>query len=175
VNWQADAAPVDLVMLNPESRYAKSTKGRDEVAKSGGSLSLALRSVLIVIDGKTAMRDLLVRYASIPTFERDVTVLLSEGYIGAVDDEAKPDKKHREPPSDSEADGGPKEELIAIAVRLLAEHARSVVARLEKSGDRPEELLASLEGCCKLIKLTIDEKKAERFRELGQRILADHA
>jgi hypothetical protein len=159
-------------MLNPEIRYAKTTKGRDEVAKSSGDLSRALRSVLIVIDGKTALHDLLARYASIPTFERDVGLLLADGYLHAVDDAAKPAAPHRAPPFERAADADSKEELIALAKRLLAEHAHTVVARLEKSGDRLEELSTALDGCCKLIRLTIDEKKAERFRELGKRVLA---
>ena len=66
--------------------------------------------------------------------------------------------------------GTDKRRLVQMAGRLLGNHAGPVIGRLEKSAESSAELLASIESCYKLIKLTIDEKKAEQFREAGRRV-----
>lgn len=161
-------------MLDPDRPYAKTDKGRLELAKRSHGLSQALRSVLILIDGKAPLRDLFDRYASISTLARDIALLHDQGYIEIVRGtvaapQPAADSAHK---PDIALPVTAKERLIEVATRLLADHARPVVAKLEKSGEQPGELSAVLDSCYKLIKLTIDEAQAERFRELGRRVLA---
>ncbi|OQC13544.1 MAG: hypothetical protein BWX79_01016 [Alphaproteobacteria bacterium ADurb.Bin100] len=44
--------------------------------------------------------------------------------------------------------------------------------RLQDSGDEHDALVQTLERCHKLIRLSIDEKKAEQFRQRGSALLA---
>ena len=68
---------------------------------------------------------------------------------------------------------GLKQMLVVLSRDLLGASAGKVVQRLDEAGDTPAELGAALDRCHKLIKLTIDEKKAEQFLQSGQALLAD--
>lgn len=144
--------------LHPDRAYAKSAKGRDELAQRGTALTRSQRSVLIVIDGKTPLRKLLDRFAAVTAFRDDVATLLDQGYIVAVPAAVRSGDR----PAGTAT--GRRDRLIELAQRLLGEHAGRVVGRLEKCSDAPGELLAAVEACAKLIRLTIDEHKADRFR-----------
>lgn len=160
--------------LNLDGFYAKTDKGREEIAKRTHGLTQAMRAVLITLDGKTPLRELAERFASLPTFVRDLELLVEQGFI----EEATPPpgaaaaRAPSAPPpaitGDATAD-----RLIDMAKRLLGKHADAVVARLEKAAGQPTELVAAVEGCTKLIKLTIDEHKAQQFRERGLSILGN--
>ena len=144
--------------LHPDRAYAKSAKGRDELAQRGTALTRGQRSVLIVIDGKTPLRKLLDRFAAVAAFRNDVATLLEQGYIVEVAAAVRPGDRP------GGAAVGRRARLIEMARRLLGEHAGRVVGRLEKCSDAPDELLAAVDACVKLIRLTIDEHKADRFR-----------
>lgn len=159
--------------MNLNGFYGKTDKGRDEVAKRCHGLPQALRAVLILLDGKTSLRELTNRCKSIPNFADDVQLLIEDGFIGEVRGSAPPASLSGSPGSDAQptSTGGKRAQLIGIANRVLGPHAAAVVARLQKCGDGPSELTASLDSCYKLIKLTIDEGKAEEFRLRGRWLL----
>lgn len=150
-----------------DRRYAKSPKGREEIEQRGRTLTQGQRAVLILLDGKSTLRDLLNRYQSIPTFADDVRLLFEQGYV----EDAAPPKSEA---SARQGDAGPEGQilqLITLATRLLGDHAAGVVARLRKAGDRQEDLTVCMDACYKLIRLTIDEGKAEQFRQHGRRLI----
>lgn len=150
-----------------DRRYAKSAKGREEIEHRGRALTQGQRAVLILLDGKSTLRELLNRYRTIPTFADDVRLLFDQGY---VEDAAPPTAEA--PAQDGDAGSeGRLLQLIALATRLLGDHAAGVIARLQKAGDRREDLTACLDACYKLIRLTIDEGKAEQFRQHSRRLI----
>jgi len=61
--------------------------------------------------------------------------------------------------------------LIDLAHELLGAHAGAVVQRLKDTADQHDALVQTLERCHKLIRLSIDEKKAEQFRQRGATLL----
>jgi hypothetical protein len=75
-------------------------------------------------------------------------------------------------PSQAPVAISPKKALIQLAQELLGAHSGAVVQRLQDSGDQHDALVQTLERCHKLIRLSIDEKKAEQFRQRGSALLA---
>jgi hypothetical protein len=155
-------------MPNPSSAYAKTEKGREEIERRRYGLSPRSRSVLIVLDGKTPLGLLAERYSANPHFFVEVEALLDQGFIA----EATAGSTRTASGTSDASTGDQRAQLIELARGLLGKHAQPVVARIEKCGKAAEELMACLESCHKLIRLTIDEAKAEQFVQRGRRLLA---
>lgn len=64
------------------------------------------------------------------------------------------------------------QQLVQVARQVLGDHAGWIVAQIESRGDSAELLSASVDVCFKLIRLTIDEKKADDFQRRALRILS---
>ncbi|MBK6803876.1 MAG: hypothetical protein IPG84_02885 [Betaproteobacteria bacterium] len=62
--------------------------------------------------------------------------------------------------------------LVALASRLLGAKSEKVRRKLEEAGNGDEALAVAVEASYKLIRLTIDEKQAEAFRNAARDILA---
>ena len=151
-----------------DRRYAKSAKGREEIEHRGRVLTQGQRAVLILLDGKSTLRELHSRYQTIPTFADDVRLLFDQGYI---EDVSPPKAEGPAEVGSAGADGQLQLQLIALATQLLGDHAAGVITRLHKAGERHEDLAGCLDACYKLIRLTIDESKAEQFREQSRRLV----
>jgi hypothetical protein len=67
----------------------------------------------------------------------------------------------------------PKQALIAMTRELLGPDASKVIQRIEDPSDALADLGAAIDRCHKLIKLTIDETKAEQFVKMGHALLAE--
>ena len=65
----------------------------------------------------------------------------------------------------------PKNDLLELAHELLGVHADAVVQRLQDTADTHDALAQTVERCYRLIRLSIDETKAEQFRKLGSTLL----
>ena len=155
-------------MPSLNSAYAKTDKGREEVEQRRYGLSPRARSVLIVLDGKTPLGLLAERYSANPHFFVEVEALLDQGFIAEVAaGPARAASKASEAATDD-----PRGQLVELARGLLGKHAQPVVARIEKCAGGTDELMACLESCHKLIRLTIDEQKAEQFMQRGRRLLS---
>lgn len=155
-------------MPNSDRAYAKTDKGREEVEQRRYGLAPRARSVLIVLDGKTPLRLLAERYSANPHFFVEVDALLEQGFIAEVPTgSARPAARASEA-----ATGDPRGQLAELARSLLGKHAQPVVTRIEKCAGGTEELVACLDSCHKLIRLTIDEQKAEQFVQRGRRLLS---
>lgn len=155
----------------------KTRKGLEELAHRTGTVPQKLRSVLILVDGKSQRADLLKKCAFIPQCDEHLEWLLQNGFVEAVQAGLSgiapmpvratvPDT-----PPLPDADS-PRTALLKMAKELLGAHAGAVVQRLQDTEDTREALAQTLERCHKLIRLSIDEKKAEQFRRLGSALLA---
>lgn len=145
----------------------KTGKGVEEIKSRSGGLPQNLRSLLIMVDGTHSLAGLLGRLGQIPKAEESISWLLREGFVETL----PPGSARAAAPVTSRM--GPKQMLVVLSRDLLGADATKVVQRLDEAGDTPAELAAALERCHKLIKLTIDEKKAEQFLKSGQTLLAD--
>lgn len=163
--------------LTPDLVLAKTSKGTREIAERLFGLDLRLRRVLILVDGKASLGELMRRAAGIPDFLETLKALIERGFVAPVDDRAGSADVETTPPlapdpvqsADARA---PQQQVIELARQLLGEHAGRVVARIESGGAGAAELGMSVDACYKLIRLTIDEKKADDFLRRARRILS---
>ncbi len=163
--------------LTPDLVLAKTSKGTHEIAERLFGLDLRLRRVLILVDGKASLGELLRRAAGIPDFLETLKVLVERGFVAPVEARAESAERDTTRPSapdaaQSAAARTMQAQVIELARQLLGEHAERVVARLASGGAGAAELGMSIDACYKLIRLTIDEKKAEDFLRRARRILS---
>jgi sarcosine oxidase gamma subunit len=147
----------------------KTGKGVEEIKSRAFGLPQNLRSLLIMVDGSASLAGLLRRVAQVPKAEESLSWLLREGFVETV----APGSPRAAAAAPTTSRMGPKQMLVVLSRDLLGADATKVVQRLDEAGDTPAELAAAVERCHKLIKLTIDEKKAEQFLKSGQALLAD--
>lgn len=152
--------------MDSSAVLAKTRKGLDELAQRTGAVPQKLRSVLILVDGKTRYGDLLSKCSFIQECSEHLTWLLQNGFLQTVG---------ATPGSDAvlaSVATSPKATLLNLARELLGAHSGAVVQRLQDTEDTHDALAQTLERCHKLIRLSIDEKKAEQFLRLGSALLA---
>lgn len=142
----------------------KTRKGQDELANRSGAVSQQQRAMLILVDGKTVSSALVSKCAFFSQCSEHLEWLLAHGYVEVSLASDKAAGATLEPASVRGA-------LIAMTHELLGVHASAVVRRLQETPDNPDALKAVLERCHKLIRLSIDEKKAEQFLQQGTALL----
>ena len=147
----------------------KTDKGRKEIATRKQGLNAAQRQVLIMVNGKTSVERLLVRDLGIEAFAEILQHLHAEGFI-TFDGEV--DLSVQNPPAASAA--AAKVQLIDAARDLLGRNAGRVVQKLNAAPDTKEGLEAAITNGYKIIKLLIDERKANTFVETSKKILASN-
>lgn len=150
----------------------KTDKGAEELAQRSAAVPQKLRAILIMVDGKTSWGDLRDRYSSLPEFNEQLAWLVDSGYIEAI---GKPAGTAAHAATDHAAftpSATGRAGLIELARHLLGAHGNNVIQRLQDTEDVKDALTQTLERCCKLIRLSIDENKAEQFRTLGLKLLA---
>jgi len=136
--------------------YSKTAKGEEELHSRKHGLPLQERRVLILVDGVSDVQRILEKGEGLPDIEESLERLEREGYISAGAESVSPDIKS---------------ELIEMARRVLGPNAGRIVKKIENSEGSREALKATLEECKKLVKLTIDEGKAEQLAEECTRII----
>lgn len=146
--------------------FAKTQKGREEIATRQYKLPAKLRMALILVDGKTDAAHLIGDGSSLAEKELEELTLL-----GFIQEAAGPAS---EPVAASEAAASPasgaiKTELIRISRDILGPEADKIVKKIEKSSDGKEALHATLKSCIEVVRLIVDEKKSHilqaRFNE----------
>lgn len=150
--------------MDSSAVLAKTRKGMDELAHRSGSMPQKLRSMLILVDGKTRYGDLLSKCSFIQECSEHLTWLLQNGFLQTIG--ANADAAPAPVAASSRA------ALLNLARELLGAHSAAVVQRLQDTDDSHDALAQALERCHKLIRLSIDEKKAEQFLRLGSVLLA---
>lgn len=153
---------------------AKTRKGQDELAQRSAALTQKQRAMLILIDGKTPCSELTRKCTFFSNCDEQMAWLLGNGYVEALTAGAQTAAKPvagAAPVSAMLGSSSGRDALVALSHELLGIHAGAVVRRLQDTPDNPEALHMALERCHKLIRLSIDEKKAERFLQQGSALL----
>jgi len=145
-------------MLEGNPVLLRTEKGEEELKTRKYGLSVRMRGVLILVDGNSSLEKIQMKAYGMPDVDSAIESLLDEGYI--------------EPVADSE-DGVAvlKSRWKEAAREILGDQAEKVVSRIEDAPDDMEGLRAAVEGSVKLVKLTIDEKKAEELMKKAEEIL----
>ena len=143
--------------MDTNALVAKTAKGDEEILRRSHGLDRNLRYVLILVDGKSTIQQILRKGHGLPDMEASLQSLAEQGFIH-VDGE----------PVGNAVGGGTdpaavKMELISIAKEVLGADAAKVVSKLEAAPDSKEGILEVTTQCKKLVRLIIDEQKAEKL------------
>lgn len=139
--------------MDSKTVFAKTEKGKEEIATRKHGLALSLRRVLILVNGESNIKKIMEKGEGLPDIATSIDALVKEGYIHT---------------SSSNAGRDIKDDLIDIARKILGNDAGKVIKKIEKSPVTAEGLRVTIDECKKLVKFVIDEKKAE---ELSKRCL----
>ena len=141
--------------------FVKTEKGEAEIVSRAHKLNHGLRYALILVDGKSTVGEILTKSAGLPQIELALTQLATNGFIRTLIEAKKPQIAARDP----------KGELIALARSLLGNQAGTIEKKLRESESSPDALAQTASACKRLIKLSIDEQKAEEFLSRAQEII----
>jgi hypothetical protein len=150
----------------------KTDKGIAELAQRSDAVPQKLRAILIMVDGKTQWGELLSRYAGLPEFSEQLTWLVENGFVAVAGKSAGTSARAAMDQAAFTPSATGRAGLVELAQHLLGAHGEKVIQRLQETEDARDALVQAVERCCKLIKLSIDESKAEQFRTLGMKLLA---
>lgn len=148
--------------MDPRVVFSKTEKGEAEITSRTYKLNHALRYVLILVDGKSSVGDILAKGAGLPRIEAALDQLAAGGFIHTLTQASQPV---------SIVKRDLKAELIALAYDMLGNQSSAVVKKLNESDDSPDALSQAVNTCKRLIKLAIDEKKADEFQRRAQEII----
>ncbi len=145
-------------MLEGDPVIRRTEKGEEELKTRKYGLPVRMRGVLVLVDGTSSLQKIKAKAYGMPDVDSAIESLLAEGYIESV--------------ADFE-DGVAvlKSRLIEAAGDVLGVKAEKVISRIEDAPDDIEGLRAAVEGSVKLVKLTIDEKKADELMKKAEEIL----
>ena len=156
--------------MDPDVVLAKTPLGAEALNGQGAELPRALRHALILVDGRSTVAKLVQRASMIPEFPAALRELVAKGLVAPVGGASAPSG-----PRAGSSPGAGKSlaaSLAAAAEAILGDQAGKVVRKLEEAGGSRETLAAAVDSCYKLIRLTIDESRAEEFRKAAKDIIA---
>ncbi len=160
--------------MDIETIFFKTEKGKDEIEHRSCGLPFNQRRVLILVDGRSSVAQLKARSAGIPDLEEILEELQRQGLVHAAGDGVPaPGASVDDAPAprNGNAAAGVRERLIGLAGEILGPDAGKVVRKLREAPDSEEGLATCLESCRKVVKLTIDEAKAEELYRRGRELL----
>lgn len=140
--------------MNPAAVVRKTAKGEEEIRKRIHGLERNLRYVLILVDGRSSVEQIVAKGAGMHDVVGSLARLAADGYVDIEGFSARAGR------------GGAdvaqvKANLVAIAREVLGGEAGRIVSKIEAAPDSREGLLEVLHQCKKVVRLVIDEQKAE--------------
>jgi hypothetical protein len=155
--------------MQPDWIFSKTARGSAELEEHSLGLTFMCRRLLIMIDGKRTLGDLIHDLGG----SMDVLSMLEK--LSANDLIAPPaGVVLRRPEGPHAIDPGPKARLCELADSLLGGAASNITAKITACGDGAEALTTCVDGCVRLIRLTIDESKAAEFKRQANTILGHY-
>jgi hypothetical protein len=143
--------------MNPKRIYKKTAKGLEEINSRKFGLSQNLRHVLIFVDGIADVAKILEKGSGIANIEQHLEELAGQGFIQS---------------DDHTTISAIKEELIEVAKQTLGPDADKIITKLKDAHETKEGLEETVGSCKRLVRLVIDEKKAEELMSKCSAILA---
>lgn len=145
--------------------FVKTAKGEEEIRTRQNKLPPAIRVPLILVDGRSTVEELVSKGGEQTKLAEALAYLEQHGFIeptGAAGMQS---------PAARAGGGSTKLQLIQLMQALVGQGADKVVAKLNEAPDSRDGLEAAVVACHKLMRLTIDEKKAEEFLARAREIL----
>ena len=155
----------------------KTALGLDEMETRTRLLSPSLRAVLIMVDGKSTYDALYQKIRKLPQysdqnqFNDTIDILLKEDLIrgGSSIDSPGFELQDEVPATELPKDWNPdlmikiKRRLVHAAGEVLDRQAGKVIHKLENAPDSKEGIIAAMNDSKKLVRLFIDEEKADEL------------
>jgi len=141
--------------------FVKTAKGEEELALRTFKLNHALRYVLILVDGKSTVKEILDKGAGLPNMEQALNYLATGDFVVTL----------QQVKNTSRVQHSPRSEIIELAQSMFGDKAAPIVKKLRETSDATDALVQTTNACKRLIKLTIDDKKAEDFVRRSQEII----
>ena len=141
--------------------FVRTEKGEAELTSRAHGLVHGSRFVLILVDGKSAVSRILDKGAGLPDISGTLEELARSGFIRTTEEVHRAGAQLQDP----------KREMILLAEKLLGKQGARVVKKIQETNDNPHDLAHTAEQCKKLIKLLIDDKKADEFVRRSNELL----
>ncbi|MDH5354465.1 MAG: hypothetical protein OEY09_08495 [Gammaproteobacteria bacterium] len=153
--------------MDPSIVLHKTDKGITELKTREYSLPRALRTALILVDGKANVGGLCKKVPAFTEMVDSLGVLLKDGFISAGGDET----------ADTSSDGNSvtqaKWDIVEMIIDVLGEEVgHRATKRFTAVPDTVPAMKQALNECSQFIALTIDEKKAKTIESRGLEILS---
>jgi len=164
--------------MNPDTVYGKTEQGRERF--EARSIPTTLRHALILVDGRSTLKELLKKGEGLEHLEDSFEMLEQMGLIAPADQivaaavvaATQPQTAKSATPVTGTGGAPVKRMLVSLAMRILGDNAEKVIRKIEETADSSIALMHTIDSCGKVIKLTIDEKKAGEFVVAAKEILA---
>jgi hypothetical protein len=157
--------------------FVKTAKGEEEIRTRQHKLPPAIRVPLILVDGRSTVEELVSKGGDQTKLAEALAYLEQHGFIepsgvaGTRPASISPPGLQTPAPRAEGGRGSPKLQLIQLMQSLVGQGADKVMAKLNEAPDSRDGLEAAVVACHKLMRLTIDEKKAEEFLARAREIL----
>ncbi|MBI4756084.1 MAG: hypothetical protein HY778_11865 [Betaproteobacteria bacterium] len=159
--------------MDKDAIFHKTAKGQEEVRTRAHRLPARERSLLILVDGRNAVGELLQRTAAFMDGESFLADLLAQGFIERLvvtegAEVIKADRHSPTPPGEQarQETAEPLAAVKAYAARFVIDHlgpdADTLARRVEECHDR-EQLIQALERCHEALRLTLGRRQADAF------------
>jgi len=154
--------------MNPDTVYAKTEKGKERF--DARDIPTNLRHALILVDGRSTLQELLKKGAGLENLADAFEMLAEMGLMAPVGAIAA---MSSQPAAQSAAGGASvKRQLAALAMGILGDKAQKIIRKIDETEDSNAALMHTIDSCGRVIKLTIDEKKAEEFVVSAKALMA---
>ena len=154
------------------SIYSRTSKGEEEVQTRKYGVSMAVRRVLILVDGKSTAERLFKSAHGVGDGPAALKELLQGGFIQeGAGRPAQTGMDSASPGRDSGPAEAIKQALIEAAHEVLGPDAVRIVEKIREAPTDREGLMASLQHCKKVVKLTISETKAKVLEQKCEEII----
>jgi hypothetical protein len=140
--------------MNQGAIVRKTALGEEEIQTRARGLERNLRYVLILVDGSSNVEQIVAKGAGMPDVEGSLARLSAEGYV-----DIEGYSSEASPGADDVA--AIKTSLMDIAREILGADAGKVISKIEVAPDSREGILEVVSQCKKMVRLLIDEDKAE--------------
>jgi hypothetical protein len=169
--------------MDPSAVYVRTRLGDEEMRTHAHDLALVQRQVLILVDGHTPLHALLQRWRTLKGLAEALGFLASHGYIAPRDAPASdlPTLGEELPPPAAPASGGGpraadpefiRRHLVAWFLARVPRQSERFVSKLQAAPASEDGLLAAVQSCHRLLRLTVDEALADELRDLVRHLLA---
>lgn len=143
--------------MNLQAIYVKTAKGQEEVATRAFQLPSRVRTLLVMVDGKTSAEQLVANTAALGDSATFFTMLVEGGFVEPV-----------AAPAPAPSVKPPPKELVRAVSRMVTDilgpAGDSLTLRLEKAVSL-EEFAKLVEHCRGMIESAAGKKKGDMFWE----------